>query len=71
VIQRRATDWMMGGSSPGRDWTFYSLPPCSDRFWDPPGVKWPESEADHSPPSSAEIKMCGAIHPLPPYAFMS
>jgi hypothetical protein len=30
-----------------------------------PGVKQPEREADHSPPSSAEVKNHGAIPPLP------
>jgi hypothetical protein len=29
------------------------------------GVKWPGREADHSPPSSAEVKNGGAIPPLP------
>jgi len=30
------------------------------------GVKWPEGEAGHSPPSSAEVKEWhGAIPPLP------
>jgi hypothetical protein len=29
------------------------------------GVRWPEREAGHSPPSSAEVKMRGAIPPLP------
>jgi hypothetical protein len=29
------------------------------------GVKRPESEADHSPPSSAEVKNGTAIPPLP------
>jgi hypothetical protein len=29
-----------------------------------PGVKHPESEADHSPPSIAEVKNGGAIPPL-------
>jgi hypothetical protein len=28
-------------------------------------VKRPEREADHSPPSSAEVKNGGAIPPLP------
>jgi len=28
------------------------------------GVNWPWLEADHSPPSSAEVKMCGVIPPL-------
>jgi hypothetical protein len=30
-----------------------------------PGVKRPVPEADYSPPSSAEVKNCGAIPPLP------
>jgi hypothetical protein len=31
-----------------------------------PGVKRQGREADHSPPTSAEVKkMCGSIHPLP------
>jgi hypothetical protein len=33
------------------------------------GVRQPGREADHSPPSSAEVKMRGAIPPLPQYAF--
>jgi hypothetical protein len=35
------------------------------------GVKQLSCEADHSPPSSTEIRMCGAIPPLPKYAFMA
>jgi hypothetical protein len=35
------------------------------------GVKRLWREADHSPPSSAESRMCGVIHPLPPYAWCS
>jgi hypothetical protein len=34
-------------------------------------VKRPEREADHSPPSSAESRMRGAIPPLPQYIFMA
>jgi hypothetical protein len=30
-----------------------------------PGVKWQGREADHSPPSNAEVKNGGAIPPLP------
>jgi hypothetical protein len=30
-----------------------------------PGVNRPGHEADHSPPSSAEVKVSGAISPLP------
>jgi hypothetical protein len=35
-----------------------------------PGVKRPGREADHSPPSSAEVKKGGGISPLPPHVFM-
>jgi hypothetical protein len=35
-----------------------------------PGVERPGSEADHSPPSSAEVKKGGAIPPLP-HVFMA
>jgi hypothetical protein len=34
------------------------------------GVKRPGREADHSPPSSAKVKMHGATPPFPQYAFM-
>jgi len=34
------------------------------------GLKRPEREADHSSPSSAEVKVLGAIPTLPPYVFM-
>jgi hypothetical protein len=30
-----------------------------------PGVKRPGREVDHSPPTSAEVKKSGSIHPLP------
>jgi hypothetical protein len=35
-----------------------------------PGVKRPECEADHSPPSSAEVKNTGIYTSIPPYVFM-
>jgi hypothetical protein len=35
------------------------------------GVKLAGSEADHSPPSSAEVKNGGTISPLPHYFFMA
>jgi hypothetical protein len=36
-----------------------------------PGVKRPGRQAEHSPPSTAEVKnVCGVIPPLPQYAFM-
>jgi hypothetical protein len=34
-----------------------------------PEEKWPSCEADALPPSSAEVKMRGAVRPLPTYAF--
>jgi hypothetical protein len=34
-------------------------------------VELPGREADHSPPSSAEVKNGGDIPPLPPYVFMA
>jgi hypothetical protein len=34
------------------------------------GVKRPELEIDHSPPSSAEAKNGEVISPLPPHVFM-
>jgi hypothetical protein len=34
------------------------------------GLKRPEREAEHSPPSSADVKVRGAILPLPQYVFM-
>jgi hypothetical protein len=36
-----------------------------------PVVERPGLEADHSPPSSAEIRLRGAIPPLPEYVFMA
>jgi len=36
-----------------------------------PGVKRPRRDANHSLPSRAEVKICGAIPPLPPYVFMA
>jgi hypothetical protein len=35
------------------------------------GVKWPGGEADHSPPSSAEVKSAWNYTSTPPYVFMS
>jgi hypothetical protein len=35
-----------------------------------PGVKRPERESDHSPPSSAEAKNGGAISPPPPQIYL-
>jgi len=29
---------MVGGSSPGRGWEFFSSPHCLDRLWGPPSL---------------------------------
>jgi hypothetical protein len=54
---------MVGASSPARGWEFFSSPPCPDRLWGPPGAeeflpggKAAGREADHSRPSSVEVK---------------
>jgi hypothetical protein len=51
---------------------FFCSPQRPDRLWDPrysmvisPGVKRLCREADHSPPSSVEVKNGGVIPPLP------
>jgi hypothetical protein len=36
-----------------------------------PGVKWPGREADHSPPTNAEVKKMWFCTSTPPYAFMA
>jgi hypothetical protein len=73
-----ATGYRLDGRSsiPGRD-KIFSSPQRPDRLWGPPsllfngyrgsfpGVKQPGPEADHSPPSSTEVKNCGAVSPLP------
>jgi hypothetical protein len=69
LILRTTVMCQIGDSIPGRGWEFFSSPPRPDRFWNPPslqsngyqgnlslGVKRPGREADHSPPSSAEVK---------------
>jgi hypothetical protein len=66
------------GSVPGSA-VFMSTPHLQDKVWGPThspiqwvpaalslgGVKRPGLEADHSPPSSAEVKKSGSIPPLP------
>jgi hypothetical protein len=62
----------------GRDKRFFSTPQSPGRLWGPlsllsngyrgalfPGVKRLGREADHSPPSSSEVKNGGAVPPLP------
>jgi hypothetical protein len=64
------------GSNPGRDKILYSAAsrPTLGPIQSPiqlvlgvlsSGLKWPGCEADHSPPSSAEVQNVGAIPPLP------
>jgi hypothetical protein len=58
--------------------------PSPDQLWDPPKppiqfvpgalsleVKWPGCEADHSPPSSADVKNAWSYTSSPQYAFMA
>jgi hypothetical protein len=66
-------------SIPDKRKSFLSIPQRPDRLWGPTSllynryqglflfleVKLPDFEADHSPPSSAEVKNGGAILPLP------
>jgi hypothetical protein len=59
-------------SSPRRlDWLRYTQPPIQ---WVPralsPGVKRSGREADHSPPTSAEVKKTWLYISTPPYVFM-
>jgi hypothetical protein len=64
VVHLWTTSWMIRSSIPGRGWEFFSSLPPPDRLWGPHsgtgalslGVKRPMREADHSPPSSAEVK---------------
>jgi len=65
---------MIGGSSPGKGWEFFSSPPlCPDRLWGPlsllgapsVGFKRQGREADHSHPSSAEITIAWSYTSTP------
>jgi len=69
---------------PGRGWGFFSSPLCPDRLWVPPSlqpngyrralsleVKRPDQEADHSPPSSAEVKNAWSYKSTPQYVFLT
>jgi hypothetical protein len=69
---------MIGGSSPGRGWQFFSTPPCPNWLWNPSRLLsngyqglFPWLEADHSPPSSAELKNEWSYISTPQYAFMA
>jgi hypothetical protein len=58
------------GWIPGRGKIFFFPLSRPDRLWGPSifrasGVKRPEGNADHSSPSSTEVKNGGALPPLP------
>jgi hypothetical protein len=74
---------MIGGSSPGRGWEFFFFTTVSKPALgttQPPiqwvtralsmGVKWLRREADHSLPSSAEVKNAWSYTSPPQYASM-
>jgi len=68
IINTRRAGWPGFNSHEGQWWDFFSSPPRPDLFWSPPSllysgtgalspeVKRPEREADHLPPSNAEVK---------------
>jgi hypothetical protein len=73
-------DWEVGFRVPVGSRIFTSLC-CPDRLWGPPntmgtggsfpGAKRPGREADHSPPTSAEVKKMWIYISTPPYALMA
>jgi hypothetical protein len=78
VALRWATGWMIGCSSPGRDWEFFYSSPRPDRLsslpkppirWvpgaHPVGIKRRGREANHSPTSSAEVKNASSYTSTP------
>jgi len=61
------------GSIPSSRRDVFSSPPRPDRLWGASvtaGVKWLGREADHSPPSSAEVKNVRSYTSTPQYVFM-
>jgi hypothetical protein len=66
---------MIAGSNPGVGWEFFSSPLRPHWFWLPGalslGIKRPGREADHSPPSSAEVKNVWTVLALHQNAFMA
>jgi hypothetical protein len=76
----RDSDWLRAGVPVGV--TIFTSPRRPDQLWGPPqppiqwvlgalspGVKWPGREADHSPPTSAEVKKMWIYTSTLPYAF--
>jgi hypothetical protein len=67
------------GYIPSRGKRVVCTPQRPDRLWDPPsflpnvywGLKRQRREADHSPPSSAEVKNGWSSSSTPPCVFMS
>jgi hypothetical protein len=64
----------------GKGWEFFSSPPlCPDQLWRPPNfpIHWvpavasPGGKADHSSPSSAEVKNAWSYTSIPQYVFMA
>jgi hypothetical protein len=77
----RSDDW---GSIPAGYWEFFSSTSNPDRLWGSPcllpngygglfplGVKRPGSEADHSPPSSTEVKNAWSYTSTPQHVFIA
>jgi len=73
---------MIGGSSPGRGWEFFSSITVSRPALGPTqhpiqwvagavslGTKQPGREADHLPPSTAEVQNAWSYTSTPQYAF--
>jgi hypothetical protein len=74
-INIMATDWTTGVRS--KAMILVVVTPYSPIVGPTPFLKWlpgpvsPEREADHSPPSSADIKNAQSYASTPPYVFMA
>jgi hypothetical protein len=84
VVQRWATCWMIGGSSPCRGWEIFSSPLHPDQLWGPPsllsygyqgalslGVKQLGTKLATHLHLVLRSRMLGAIPPFPQYNFMA
>jgi hypothetical protein len=66
VVQRWAMDWMIGGSSPGRSWEFFSSPPDPDLLWDPSNLLSKGTRDSFVGGKAARgVKLTTHFHPLP------